>query len=946
MVCPICGAAAATLPAVDAPPMVGPVAAEGTATGGDPALPRVKDYEVLGKLGGGGMGIVYKARDVTLKRLVALKMMREGAFAEPELHARFRREAEAVARLQHPNIVQVYDFGEHQGQPYFTMEFIDGSDLDRFLAVGPLPPRAAAALVQVLARAMHTVHEQHVIHRDLKPANVLLARSNRPEALLLRELAVDRYEPRITDFGLARRLDQKLSRTGAIMGTPPYMSPEQATGDSKIDSATDVYALGAILYECLTGRPPFQAATIEETLLQVITREPVPPRQLNPAVDRDLNTITLKCLEKERGRRYASALELTDDLNRFLDDRPIVARPASALDQFSKFARRNRALVGGVVAVFLTLVCGIIGTSVAMWQARKAEREARQLQGEAETREEKVSQLLAEVKAQEQKERRLLAASYEDAGRLAMQRGTWRTALASFDKALEAGQADSPELHLNKVKAWCALDEVGKAVRELEVLAGRKDLGKLEGTVLLWRADLALCLSWARDEDKNLKLVEQALQKGLGPAETAYARGLLAKTSPEALGHLQEAVREDPFHQRANGMLAQLLMLLGRFEEARARVRFAELIFPDDPTFKVLPAEIKVLDENDLAGANLLLEQARGPLNERQMAMTRAYLELLSQVRDLGEANLVKGNLDLFSGWVKIFEALGKLFANEQQAGAAAGDQPRAASSVLIGPMPPVLLKAMRRLEPLSLRFLAALALGPWGPWGPVIQEFTEIIQIHPDGLLYWTLGVVLQLNDRWAEAEMAYLTAGSTWSVVPVRQPALRGAIECEFALGGGMKSKQAAAGRNEVFAVQGHLSALFACSPAPIQMLPGLYLGSLEPKRRAVQNLRKLVQLGPIPLDSLGLVVVAEQEGDLDLARAIVSDLERQAPGNLEVLYWRAHVELVAGAYWRAKEAAEKVLKIKADHSRAQGVRSKAIELIRQEAEALGPADKKTPP
>src|SRR5665213_3615278 len=253
----------------------------------------IGDYELLDELGRGGMGVVYKARQSKLNRLVALKMILAGEYAGEKELARFRTEAEAVARLQHPNIVQIFEVGEHDGHPYFSLEFVDGGSLAQKLDGTPLPPQQAARLVETLARAMHAAHQAGVVHRDLKPANVLLTADG---------------TPKITDFGLAKKLDADAGQTqsGAIMGTPSYMAPEQAGGKSnEIGPAADTYAMGAILYECLTGRPPFKASTPLDTVLQVVSDEPAPPRKLQSKTPRDLETICLKCLQKAPSKRYA-----------------------------------------------------------------------------------------------------------------------------------------------------------------------------------------------------------------------------------------------------------------------------------------------------------------------------------------------------------------------------------------------------------------------------------------------------------------------------------------------------------------------------------------------------------------------------------------------------------------------------------------------------------------
>jgi serine/threonine protein kinase len=289
----------------------------------------VPGYESLGELGRGAMGVVYKARQVRLRRVVALKVILSGTHASPRELARFRIESEAVARLQHPNIVTLYEVGEYGGLPYFSLEYVAGGSLADMLDRTPMPARQAARLVELLARAIHAAHQQGIIHRDLKPANVLLA--------------VD-GTPKIIDFGLARRLDDSAgpTSTGAILGTPSYMPPEQAAGKTQeIGAAADIYALGAILYELLTRRPPFQAATRVETIRQVLSREPLPPSILAARVPLDLERICLKCLQKEAGRRYSDALALAEDLRSWQVGEPIRARPIGLKEEGLLLMRRN-----------------------------------------------------------------------------------------------------------------------------------------------------------------------------------------------------------------------------------------------------------------------------------------------------------------------------------------------------------------------------------------------------------------------------------------------------------------------------------------------------------------------------------------------------------------------------------------------------------------------------
>jgi WD40 repeat protein len=311
----------------------------------------VPGYEVLAELGRGGMGVVYRARQTKLGRVVALKMILVGAHAGEDDLARFKTEAEAIARLQHPHIIQIHEIGDHDGLPYFSLEFCGGGSLAQKLAGTPLPPKEAAALVETLARAMQAAHDKGVVHRDLKPTNVLLAEDG---------------TPKVSDFGLARKLDEAgQTATGAVLGTPSYMAPEQASGKSKeLGPACDVYALGALLYECLTGRPPFKAATALDTLMQVVSEDPVPPRQLQPKVPRDLETVCLTCLHKEAGKRYATAEALAEDLRRWQGGEPITARPVGRLERLAKWARRRPA-AAALIAVSAVALAAALGGGAA-----------------------------------------------------------------------------------------------------------------------------------------------------------------------------------------------------------------------------------------------------------------------------------------------------------------------------------------------------------------------------------------------------------------------------------------------------------------------------------------------------------------------------------------------------------------------------------------------------
>jgi WD40 repeat protein len=346
------------LPGAPATPLPTPSAAD---LAGFPAVP---GYEIVAELGQGGMGVVYKAWHTGLRRLVALKMVRADT-ATPDGLARFKAEAEAVARLQHPHIVQIYDIGEHQGRLYLALECVEGGSLASKLGGQPLPAREAAVLIAALARAVHHAHQRGILHRDLKPANVLLSADG---------------TPKVTDFGLAKLVagGEVQTQTGVVLGTPSYMPPEQARGQTKaVGPAADVYALGAVLYQCLTGRPPFVAETALHTLYQVVHDEPVSPRQLQSRVPRDLETICLKCLQKEPAKRYGSAAALAEDVQRYLEGQPVQARPAARLERVAKWVRRQPALAA-LVVVSGVAALALVGFVVSLYYSEDLRRSRHQ----------------------------------------------------------------------------------------------------------------------------------------------------------------------------------------------------------------------------------------------------------------------------------------------------------------------------------------------------------------------------------------------------------------------------------------------------------------------------------------------------------------------------------------------------------------------------------------
>jgi hypothetical protein len=329
----------------------------------DPKVGSLGDYEVLGEIARGGMGVVFKARQKSLGRLVALKMVPEGG--TPDEVRRFRNEAEMAAGLDHPGIVPVHEVGQHAGQLYFSMKLFEGGSLAQHLDRYRNNPKGAVRLLAAVARAVHHAHQRGILHRDLKPSNILLDAEG---------------QPHVTDFGLAKRVevDTELTQSGALVGTPSYMAPEQTTGRrGEVTTATDVYGLGAVLYALVTGRPPFRAETVLDTLVLVREAPPEPPRRVNRGVDRDLEAVCLKCLHKDPSRRYSTAEALAEDLGRWLSGEPTLARPAGRLERLGRWARRHRLAVGVAACLLLTLtaLAGSAGWVLGDRAARQREAE-------------------------------------------------------------------------------------------------------------------------------------------------------------------------------------------------------------------------------------------------------------------------------------------------------------------------------------------------------------------------------------------------------------------------------------------------------------------------------------------------------------------------------------------------------------------------------------------
>jgi tetratricopeptide (TPR) repeat protein len=546
----------------------------------DPAFPagfpEVEGYQILGVLGRGGMGVVYLARQVGLDRRVALKMLHSPGAGADDL-ARFRLEAEAVARLAHPNIVAIYDVGWSDGRPYCALEYVEGGSLHDRIAGIPQPPRKAAELVETVARAVHAAHRAQIVHRDLKPGNILLTREG---------------APKVADFGLAKRLDSAsdLTGSGAMVGTPSFMAPEQAVGRSReAGPAADIYALGAILYAMLAGRPPFSAGTALETLQLVVERDPDPPSRFSPNVPRDLETVCLKCLSNEPGRRYRTAWDLADDLRRFLDDKPVTARPVGRAERAWRWCRRNPAVasLAGSLAAVMIVALAVVGWLLAVERSARrvaevARTEARDAadRAEANLRDAESARAAAEsARAAAAENFRLARKVVDDCVSLTQESPAFRG-----DESRRARRVLLEAL-LPHHRRFLEMDDAGKTLADAayaHAVAARaaQDLDDYAGAVTLFRRALSILERLSAAEPGSVKLRRETAAVRGGIASSLVMTGRRAEAHAEfaaarRLYQELEAERPDDLHIRklsAQGRLnlGQLYAMEGRLQEAIA----------------------------------------------------------------------------------------------------------------------------------------------------------------------------------------------------------------------------------------------------------------------------------------------------------------------------------------------------------------------------------------
>jgi tetratricopeptide (TPR) repeat protein/tRNA A-37 threonylcarbamoyl transferase component Bud32 len=666
----------------------------------DVPLPAFPGHETLGKIGRGGMGAVYRARDTDLDRIVAIKTIAEGRHATSDQRERFRAEARAVARLRHPNIIAIHAIGEHDDQPYLVLEFAAGGSLAARLAEKPMSPREAAALVEILARAVHAAHRAGVVHRDLKPSNILLTAEG---------------VPKVSDFGLAKLMDADGGRTvtGQVMGSPSFMAPEQAEGRTKeVGPAADVYALGSILYQSLTGRPPFLGESQLETLKLVVSNDVVPPCRLRPDVPRDLETICLRCLEKEPSRRYVDALAMAEDLRRYLEDRPILSRRAGRAERAWRWCRRNPVLAGASLTAAALLAVVIVG-AVASAMIYRGQRDR------AVAAESRANRSRSETQAVlEFVQNKILAAA-----RPADQEGglgrdvSLRTALDAAASGIEKAFHDQPaveaSIRTTLGESYYYLGEPEQALRHTDravslrrQVLGRDhpdtlavtdnlahfymDVGRVDEAIALLadslgrrraalgdddpatitsKNDLAAIYQAAGRVQEALPLYEEALQRRrarLGPDHPDTLMSINNVGSAfRAMGRLSEALTlyEEALRRRRATLgpdhpdtlmsmnnLANLLRELGRYPEAIALQEEAlagqrERLGPDHPD-TLLSASNLALAYQNAGRIDEALPLMEDVLRRRSSRLGRAHPETLVSMNNLAMGYREAGSLD------------------------------------------------------------------------------------------------------------------------------------------------------------------------------------------------------------------------------------------------------------------------------------------------------------
>ena len=821
-------------------------------------------------LGWGGMGIVARADQTQpIARRVAIKIIRPQSHT-PGMLARFEQERKVLALMQHPNIAKILqagyvdqasgqevDFSVVQRQdahPYLIMEYISGQPINHFCDLHRHDIAQRIRLMQLICNAVQHAHSKGIIHRDLKPSNLLI------------ETIDGQPVPKIIDFGVAKPVEWEVREpsmyTGEhqIVGTIDYMSPEQSEFDGDIDTRTDVYSTGAVLYELLTGSVPLvrdqdKKNDLLETLRAV--REIDPPRpsvrvnelskdsqiaghrgctqkQLAGSLRGDLDWILMKALEKDRDRRYQTATQLADDLQRFLHDETVSARPPALGYRLRKTYRRHRFACRASVAMLLLLVFGIIGTSVGFY--RSVQNALRALAGQ-----EKIGQLLAE--------------SYLQAAKTAVSRGQWSDAIENLDRIEHDSTVDFIDAQLLRLSALNGQNRIGDVRRILSELETETGSGSQRAQIRLWQADMALIEG---DADRHRSLVSEALDLPLPDDDRQYACSLAATATPEAIENLQQALTFNPFHHRAHQSLPILLVSLGRFDDARAQIRMACKLFPEDPIFVATESVILTLEGN-LDEARQWLEQNANIMSTVQQQKFESLLATLDQLQNSMNLAIESPTSQLVTMDVSSFPST-QVVINEIIR----------SHSLRI----PLVLQ-----ENLSASVYAVSATFLGRRYETVIETVQEVSARHPDGLLFYLTGSMLSINRNWTNAEHAFQMA--------VEHPSCFTAVKPK--------------------ALQGQIMACCAMHMNdPINAQQQRALSSMIAQRLALSE--------PTPEELGQLSKAAKMAGDLNLARSIIQRALDSSPNSLQLNVFLAEIEYEIGNMLAAHTAAENALKLAA--------------------------------
>ncbi len=652
------------------------------------APPDLAGYEITGRLGEGGMGVVWSAIQLSTNQKVAIKLMGAAGLGSERLKARFAREVELAAGLRHPNIARVYDSGLHRGVYFYAMELIDGVPLDRYAAANRLSRRQIVGLMSRVCRGMEHAHQRGVIHRDLKPSNILVGEDG---------------QPHIVDFGLAKSLlsDSQMEVTvqGAVTGTLAYMSPEQAGGRiDEIGTRSDVYSLGVILYKLLTGQDPHDhSGPLTQVLARISDEDPRPPRRF-AKVDRELEAMLGKALARQPQRRYGTAGEMADDLDRYLAGEPLAARRPTVAYVTRKWLRRRR--------VPLTIALLLMATAISAASYLVNSRSKRLTQ----------------------------AREAVSSGIACEQRGKWAEALGLYRTALSLDHPDPIAVRLRMLRCMEATEDSASLMAEITNLGSRDDLGAHRAEVLVWRGVVGRMGGLQNADD----LIRQALQADppLNAAEAAYARGLIAPTTLTAVGHFQAAIDADPFHAGAWGRLPLCLLMVGRGDEARQKARVAMELLPDDPMpLVILAVDATIRGDEAAANGHIATLRAKGKTNPAGISILEGAMDLVRRTMRQESVMVAAGRL--------------ALRVNSELARAGVSLE---SGADFLGRLP----VSTRQAAAHFLRGLVLVNLFK----SRALDEFTAAAKLHEDGAIHLLRGCLMLDLGRAQEAEQAFTEA------------------------------------------------------------------------------------------------------------------------------------------------------------------------------------------